>query len=176
MERPTQCWFRRSFYNSFCTCCPHLPTCLISAACGFLLAWLYVALQIVRTAQGDLSVSSQCFLSLNPVKITRSIRSQYRKTDIYVSDISSRNLRRGHTLLVESIPKHHLLRMIHTLYPIVTVSEALTYLSWFAYNTSHESRVVPEDLTVWHIHFLPILFCLDAYTPQSYVEPLTNIA
>jgi hypothetical protein len=97
--------------------------------------------------------------------IARSIRSQYRKTDIYISDISSRNFRRGHTLLVERIPKHHLLRMVHTLYLVVVVSEALTYLSWFAYNTSHESRITPEDLTVWHIHFLPILFCLDAYTP-----------
>lgn len=33
---------------------------------------------------------------------------------------------------------------------------------WFAYNTSHESRITPEDLTVWNILFASILF--DTYT------------
>lgn len=52
--------------------------------------------------------------------------------------------------------------MVRTLCLIVAVFEALTYSSWFAYNTSHESRITPEDLTVWNILFASILF--DTYT------------
>ena len=61
---------------------------------------------------------------------------------------------------MECIPKRRLPREVCTpQYPIVVIAGSLIYIfSWFAYNTSHESRVTSQDLNVrLYVSFIRIL-------------------
>lgn len=58
----------------------------------------------------------------------------------------------------------------------MAVSRVLTYFSWFAYNTNHESRVTHQDMTVrLYISFAPTTFASSHPLPLFYLSYLLTL-